>query len=195
VIYGQAELIHVRCHFGWSPVGQRIAAFLRLNDDREFCHTCLTASLQIPYEELRKAVTGLRAMREVVVKVSAACSHCRAPRVTLSTSRTGILGHELGSLTGIIRTKLATGSLPRRLTERLGPDTTAVKPRIIGRGAGKLCSVCDTVIEPGDGQAQEFVSATGRVTRFHRVCYDAWNEERRRAASRPDAESSEEAAR
>jgi hypothetical protein len=132
-------------------------------------------------------------MRQLAVIVGSACSHCRAPRVTLRAGGDGGADSPPRSLTSIVRAKLEAGSLPRRLTE-LTPEATAIRPRLIGRGTGKLCSACDTMIDPLDRGSQELVSASGRVTRFHRLCYEVWNEERRRAASQGRRDETEDAA-
>jgi hypothetical protein len=50
------------------------------------------------------------------------------------------------------------------------------------------------MIDPLDRGSQELVSASGRVTRFHRLCYEVWNEERRRAASQGRRDETEDAA-
>jgi hypothetical protein len=65
-----------------------------------------------------------------------------------------------------IRAMLETGQLPCD-----EPDTTWA-----GRGAGKLCAACRTVIEPSAVE-YEVELRSGPVIRLHQRCHAIWEEE------------------
>jgi hypothetical protein len=181
VVAGHGELLHTRCRAGWSEVAQRLALFLADRDGKRFCHTCLVGQLDITYEETRRAVALLRGIHGVRVRV-ATCSRCDEPRVTVQ-GRNGRISTEDSELRERIFERLQAGGLPRFLVT---VDHGAVVPSglFTGPGTGKLCSGCDAVLDGVDGRSLEFVMPPGHVLRFHRRCYQIWEEERHNAHSR-----------
>jgi hypothetical protein len=83
VVFGHGEYIHLACHLGGSGAAQSLAAFLKRQAGLQFCHTCLSASLAIPYDDVRKAVTGVRMSRTFRVDAAGRCSICANERVTI----------------------------------------------------------------------------------------------------------------
>lgn len=63
-----------------------VLQFLRARPGREYCHTCLATVANIPFEDVQKAVTGLRAMQALKVAVGR-CGSCRRSRVTVQSER------------------------------------------------------------------------------------------------------------
>jgi hypothetical protein len=66
-----------------------------------------------------------------------------------------------------LRQKLRSGALPRDRTSRTW----------VGPGSARTCVACDQVIARDDTEV-ECDDADGRPLRFHRGCFDAWEEER-----------------
>lgn len=78
-----------------------------------------------------------------------------------------------------IRQKLETHRLPRGIPDPLHPtELEGFEPIIIGPGHGQTCSACDEVIGRDDRLSIEFHYPTN-IVRFHRECFELWNELRR----------------
>jgi len=81
-------------------------------------------------------------------------------------------------LADTIRHKLDTGALPTR-------DPVQVR---LGYGRGETCSACGHPV-PSSEPEYDFDASKGRTVRLHVECYRLWESERRRAGTRPRAES------
>lgn len=180
VTVGQDELIHVTCRPTWSDLSDRTLELLGERSDEGYCHACLAAFLGVPYEEVRKAATGLRATRQVTLRVTS-CFQCQKPRVTirLAALRTPARPSASEEVCRKIVERLRGGGLPDLRRDPRAAGQAEVKV-FTGRGTGKLCSACDALIQETDRSALEFASPPGRVTRFHQDCYRVWKEEARR---------------
>ena len=79
-----------------------------------------------------------------------------------------------------IREQLRADILPTHLPPSAPLEAgqrTAVLAMRTGTGTGEPCSACQEPIAPGEPlEAREYPS--GRVLRFHGLCYKYWNEER-----------------
>jgi hypothetical protein len=181
VMASHGDLLHVRC-VGWNDVAQRLATFLAEREDLRYCHTCLMSLLSIAYEDTRAAVMALRNRLRVRVAVGV-CSECAESRATVQ-SRTGrAIGEESERRERIVE-RLQTGGLPRFLLTTVEHWTSPESEFATGPGMGKLCSGCDAVLDGLDGRSREFVVRPGYVLRFHRRCYELWDEERHKAPLR-----------
>jgi hypothetical protein len=66
-----------------------------------------------------------------------------------------------------LRQKLRSGALPRDRTSRTW----------VGPGSARTCMACDQNIARDDIEV-ECDAGDGRPLRFHKECFDAWDEER-----------------
>jgi hypothetical protein len=79
-----------------------------------------------------------------------------------------------------IREQLRADSLPTHLPPTApleASQRTAVPAIRTGKGTGESCSACEEPIAPGE-PLEECEYPSGRVLRFHGLCYKYWNEER-----------------
>src|SRR5262252_3432108 len=83
VVFDAGALYHQQCFLQMGGAYELVRDFLRRHDPSPYCHTCLSKTLRIGYEETRKAVASLRVDRHFVVVLGARCAGCRHPRITI----------------------------------------------------------------------------------------------------------------
>lgn len=84
VVFAQGDLIHARCAEGVVDIVDKVDRFLKSNPGAAYCHTCLVQSLDISFDQARKATARLRMLRAFTIQ-SKNCSTCGALRVTITT--------------------------------------------------------------------------------------------------------------
>jgi|SRR5437764_11518922 len=87
--------------------------------------------------------------------------------LTLRRAPPRVRAHEVSVDIDRLRQKLRSGALPR----------TRASPTWVGPGSARACMACDGVIARDDTEV-ECDDAAGRPLRFHRECFDAWEDER-----------------
>ena len=83
VVFDSGALYHQQCYVQTGGAYELVRDFLHRHSQSPFCHTCLSKTLKIEYEDARKAVTALRMDRQFVVLLGGQCAGCRQPRVTI----------------------------------------------------------------------------------------------------------------
>lgn len=86
VIYDGRDLVHPECHVR-AAAGGVVGEFLKAEQGRPFCHSCVAARLGLRVETVRKSVWALRVSPTFQVRPGT-CVQCEAPRVVvLATAR------------------------------------------------------------------------------------------------------------
>lgn len=78
-----------------------------------------------------------------------------------------------------IRERFRSGLLPQTLPAAPIGELQGRETMRVNAGRGKPCSACDQIISPLEMGSIEFEYASGQVVRFHAVCHEVWDEERR----------------